>query len=95
LLIAVGSIYFIALLRQLIKVYGRYHYNVMANMKGNVLLPSIVLYPNISPKIKKCLRIILIISLLLFAIFSIVAMIISAKLAGNIEFWHVWGWFGY
>ena len=48
-----------------------------------------------APSRKRALRTALLISFTLFGVFLVLGAAVSAILAGQVEFWHVWGWFGY
>ena len=91
----VGCIYFSALTRQLGRAYGRFHHNVLAAASGGPVLPAITVYPSFLPKAKRRLRRIVLISLLGFAVFSILGIFVSMACSGSLGFWHAWGWFGY
>lgn len=47
---AVGCIWFVAFLRQMTRVYGRFHHNTMAAAAKNPILPTIAVYPSFQPK---------------------------------------------
>ncbi len=95
ILSAVGTIYYSAFVRRLIRAYGRFHHNSLAAALGKPVLPALSVYPNFQQKTKRCLRRITLISLSIFAAFIILAIIVSMICSGSIEFWHTWGWFGY
>ncbi|NLU51909.1 MAG: DUF1700 domain-containing protein [Clostridiaceae bacterium] len=95
LLTAVGCIYFAAFIRQLMRSFGRFHHNTIAAASGNAILPSIAIYPRLPAKTNRRIRTIALISLVLFASSFVLGMIISMILSGSLEFWHIWGWFGY
>ena len=46
-----------------------------------------------APSRKRALRTALLISFTLFGVFLVLGAAVSAILAGQVEFWHVWGWF--
>lgn len=94
-LLAVGSIYYAAFMRQLIRSFGRFQHNMLAASSGEAPLPSLAINPQISPKTNRRFRSIALISLALFAVCIVLAYIVCALSAGSLEFWHTWGWFGY
>ncbi|HOJ12612.1 MAG TPA: DUF1700 domain-containing protein [Clostridiales bacterium] len=93
LLSSVGCLYFVSFIKQLMRSYGRFHFNVIAGSAGQAMLPSLPVYPRMSAKSKRRTRLIALFSLTVFAVSFIAGYIISAILAGSLEFWHVWGWF--
>ncbi|NLC26721.1 MAG: DUF1700 domain-containing protein [Fastidiosipila sp.] len=95
ILSAIGCIWFAAFLRQLTRVYGRFHHNTMAAATGKPILPSVAAYPNFQAKVKRRLRRVALISISIFAVFFILGIILSILSAGSLGFWHAWGWFGY
>jgi len=88
-----ACLYFVVFTRQLIRSYKRFHTNVIAGSSGKATLPSLPAYPQLSHKFKRRLRILALSSLTLLAVSLVSGYIISAILAGNLEFWHVWRWF--
>lgn len=93
ILSAAACLYFVVFTRQLMRSYKRFHINVMAASAGKATLPSLPVYPLLSAKFKRRLRMLALSSLTVFAVTLVLGYIISAILAGNLEFWHVWGWF--
>jgi len=94
-LVAVGSVYFAAFIRQLMRSYGRFHRNAMAACSGKAVLPSLAVHPQLTPRTNRRLRSIALIALAVFAAFFMLGMIVSMIASGALEFWHAWGWFGY
>jgi uncharacterized membrane protein len=92
-LISVGTIYCWYFARQLLRGYGRWHRNVLASAGGRAMLPQIQAYPQISAVTKRRMRKIALIALVIFIITSQLGYIMAALSAGNLEFWHTWGWF--
>ena len=90
----VGSIYYFALMRQLMKAYARFHRNVLATSKGEAALPALPVHPQFSAARRRALRTALLISFLCFGVFFVLGFGLSVLLAGQFEFWHAWGWFG-
>lgn len=95
LLSALALICYLALLRQLARVYSRFHHNTLAAASGKPILPSIALYPSFQPKVKRRLRRVAMIALSLFAVSFTLGLLVSMLAAGSLGFWHTWGWFGY
>ena len=93
LLSTVGCLYFIIFTKQLMRSYRRFHFNTIAGSTGQAMLPSLPVNPQMSAKSKRRTRMIVLFSLTVFAVSFISGYIVSAILAGSLEFWHVWGWF--
>lgn len=94
-LIAAGCVYYVAFLRQLIRSFGRFQHNALAIASGEVMLPALAVNPRISAKMNRRLRSVALVSLALFAACFVLSYVVCSLLAGSLEFWHVWGWFGY
>lgn len=92
---AIGFVYFGGFVRQLMRSFGRFHQNALASASGRAVLPSLALYPQFPPKMKRQLRALSLIAVSVFAVCFVLGFIISAISAGAFEFWHSWGWFGY
>lgn len=91
----VGIIYFFNFIRQLMRSFGRFHKNTLAAASGKATLPSVTVYPQFSAKTKRILRKLSVFASTIFAICFVVGFAVCAVSAGSIEFWHIWGWFGY
>lgn len=59
------------------------------------LLPSMPLHPQLKKECRLRLRSASVVLVILFVLFLAACVIASAVSAGSLEFWHVWGWFGY
>ncbi len=94
-LAAVGCVYFMAFVRQLLRAYGRFHHNAMAGAAGGAALPPLAVHPQLEAKRKRRIRTVALISLAIFAACFMLGMLASMLAAGALEFWHAWGWFGY
>ena len=94
ILSALALIWYLTLLRQMTRVYGRFHHNTMAAALGKPILPSIALYPSFQPKVKRRLRCMAMIAFSLFAVSFTLGMLVSMLSTGSLGFWHTWGWFG-
>lgn len=92
-LIAAGSVYYAAFLRQLARSFGRFQHNALARTSGTAVLPSLAISPQFSAKVKRRLRAAALISLSLFAACFVLSYIVCSLSAGSLEFWHTWGWF--
>jgi hypothetical protein len=92
-LAAAGCVYFAAFTRQLMRVYGRFHRNVMARAAGRPVLPPLAVRLQFVPGTRKNLRKVTMIALVLLAVCSVAGYVVAALSAGNLEFWHVWHWF--
>lgn len=92
-LFVVGCVYYGAFLRQLIRSFGRFQHNALANASGLAVLPPLPISPQFSAKTKHHLRTIALIALALFAACFVLSYAVCALSAGSLQFWHVWGWF--
>ncbi len=93
-LAAVGTVWFAALLRQLLRAFRRCQQNALAESAGHAALPELPAMPQLQPKTARGLRRTALIALLLFAVCMMLTYVVCAVSAGNIQFWHTWGWFG-
>ena len=92
---AAALVYFAAFLRQLVRAYGRFRQNTMAAATGNPILPALPITPYFKPEVRRRLRLLLLISLSIFATLLILGMIVSMVSSKSLGFWHTWGWFAY
>lgn len=92
-LIAVGCVYYVAFLRQLLRSFGRFQHNTLASASGEAALPALAIHPQFSAKAKRRLRSVALISLALFAACFVLSYIVCALSSDSLEFWHTWGWF--
>ena len=90
---AVGCVCYAAFLRQMLRSFGRFQYNALANASGEAVLPSLPIAPQFSAKTRRRLRTAALIALALFAACFVLAYVVCALSAGSLQFWHVWGWF--
>lgn len=90
---AAACIYFVVFTGQLMRSYKRFHVNAIAGSTGKATLPSLPAYPLLSARLKRRMRMLVLSSLIVFAVSFVVGYLLSVILTGNIEFWHVWGWF--
>lgn len=58
-------------------------------------LPALPLAPQLPAALRRRLRTVTLAALAVFAVCFVLAYIASSLCAGSLEFWHVWGWFGY
>ena len=89
---AVGTLYYSAFVRQLIRAWTRFSHNTMAAARGQAALP---VAPRFVPSKTCVLRRIALVSLAIFAAGFVLAAVLSMIFAGSVEFWHAWHWFGY
>ncbi|HEY8420999.1 MAG TPA: DUF1700 domain-containing protein [Thermoclostridium sp.] len=89
----VGTIYCAAYYRQLMRAYGRFHYNCIASASGKAVFPPLNIRPQFSAKTYRLFRKIVLIALAVFAVSFVLSYILSAIATGSLEFWHVWKWF--
>ena len=92
-LFVVGCVYYAAFLRQLIRSFGRFRHNALANASGLATLPPLPINPQFSARSKRRLRVTALIALALFAACFVLYYVVCALSAGSFQFWHVWGWF--
>ena len=76
---------------QMLRAYARWHKNTLS--KSGRVAPQLPLQPWISQRKRKVMRIILIVSLVVFAIAFLSGLGSMIIAAGSLEPWHVWGWF--
>lgn len=92
-LTVVGTVYYFAFMRQLCRAYGRFHHNALAAAAQKAVLPPLAIHPQFSSARKQRLRLVALVSLLVFAVCFIVGYVACTLAAGSVQFWHVWGWF--
>ena len=92
---AVGTVYYAAFLCQLCRAYGRQRSNALAAARNRAGLPALPLHPQLKKECRLRLRSASVVLVILFVLFLAACVIASAVSAGSLEFWHVWGWFGY
>ena len=92
---AVGTVYYASFLRQLCRAYGCQRSNALAAARNRAGLPSLPLHPQLKKECCLRLRSASVVLVILFVLFLAACVIASAVSAGSLEFWHVWGWFGY
>lgn len=92
---AVGTVYYAAFLRQLCRAYGCQRSNALAAARNRAGLPALPLHPQLKKECRLRLRSASLVLVILFVLFLAACVIASAVSAGSLEFWHVWGWFGY
>ena len=90
---AVGTVYYAEFLRQLCRAYGCQRSNALAAARNRAGLPA--LHPQLKKECHLRLRSASVVLVILFVLFLAACVIASAVSAGSLEFWHVWGWFGY
>jgi uncharacterized membrane protein len=88
-----AMIYCFLYIRQLGRAYRRWHKNVLALAGGKPVYPALATHPRISPKFKRRLRRVTLVSLTMFAVGFIAGYIVCALSAGAFEYWHTWSWF--
>ncbi len=88
-------VYYTAFMCQVFRSYSRFHHNTLASANGQPVLPSLPINPQITPKCNRRVRNMTLAALTVFIILLIMTVVVSAIMAGSIQFWHAWGWFGY
>ena len=88
-------VYYTAFVRQVFRSYSRFHHNALAGANGTAVLPSLPITPQLEPKKNRHIRTMTVTALMVFIVLIIATVIVSAAMAGSIQFWHAWGWFGY
>ena len=94
-LFAAGCVWYAAFLRQLVRAFGRFRHNALARSKGCAALPPLPAAPQLSGKSRRTLRRVALAAAVCFAACFVLTVIVSMIAAGALQFWHVWGWFGY
>lgn len=84
-------VYYTAFMCQVFRSYSRFHHNTLAS----AVLPSLPINPQITPKCNRRVRNMTLAALTVFIILLMMTVVVSAIMAGSIQFWHAWGWFGY
>lgn len=90
---AACCLYFAALIRQLMRAYGRFHHNALAAASGNAVLPSLPINPQLSAKRNRQFRTVCLLSLIIFVVSFVLGNIAAMLSAGALEYWHTWSWF--
>lgn len=88
---ALGTVYCYLYTTHLMKVYFRWHKNMLSS-SGNVL-PPLRKFPLIKPKLRRMMRNVTLYCVLVFAATMVLGYAIAAITAGSFEFWHMWEWF--
>lgn len=89
----IGTVYFFSFIRQLMRVFCRFHKNTLVFSQGHAVLPSITIYPQFSAKSKRRIKKLSLAAVTAFAVGFVLGFIVCALSAGAIEFWHTWNWF--
>lgn len=87
-------LYYTAFMCQIFRSYARFHHNVIASAKGQAILPSLPVNPQITPKTNRRIRNMTLVALTVFIVLLISTVTVSAILSGSIQFWKVWDLFG-
>lgn len=95
MLSVIGCIWFFAFVRQIFRAYGRFHRNALAPCRGAAALPALPLAPQLPAALAAQFDAAAQAALAVFAVCFVLAYIACSLCAGSLEFWHVWGWFGY
>ena len=85
------TIYCLLFVKKLSASFARWHRAVLTGRK----LPPYALFPLAQGRARRRLRHVTLVCLVAFLALSTAAYVLMAMSAGNPEFWHVWGWFGY
>ena len=89
LLSAIGTIYLTLYLKQWVRVYLRWHKNVL----NNNIYPTLSMHPKLSKKTASTMKLLLMLGMIIFFTMVTLGYIVSAILAQHFEFWHIWDWF--
>ena len=84
-----GTIYYTAFINQLNKTYMLWHKNVTAGR----ISPGYTTTPKLPGTLKRRLRIITLVSLVVFIVVFTAGYVHLSISAGELGFWHVWNWF--
>lgn len=90
-----GCVWYGAYLRQSLRAFGRFRSNTLARLHGGAALPPLPARPQLRAKRARRLRKASLLGLTVFAVLFIAGSVVAMLQAGGIQFWHVWGWFGY
>ena len=85
------AFYCFAFLRQMVRASLRWR----KNMIGDEALPLLPMSPQFSPKVRRTLRSVMLMSVLIFGISFIAGYAVLAFYTHSMGFWHALGWFGY
>lgn len=86
---AVGGIYSYLYIVQWARAYLRWHKGVFHKS----VYPALPMTPQLQPKTKRRLRLVMVISLMSMGIAFILGYLVLALSTGAMEFWHALGWF--
>lgn len=92
---AVGTVYYLAFVRAVVRSWTRFTHNTLAAARGCAVLPALPAVPRLGTAAARRARRMALVSLAVFAACFVLGAVISMVSAGSIEFWHAWGWFGY
>ena len=84
-----GTIYYTAFINQLNRAYIRWHKNLMTGR----ISPGYSTAPRLAGKLKRRLRLVTLLSLLVFIVVFAAGYAYLTVSAGELGFWHVWHWF--
>ncbi len=84
-----ATVYCFAFLKQMIKASVRWHKNMIS---GNTL-PPLPWNPQFRAKTKRTLRTVMLLSVTVFGVLFVIAMVVLMLEAGALGFWHHWNWF--
>ena len=90
-LVAIGTEYCRLYTNKLLAAYLRWHKTVLSGTTRN--LPPKPIHPVIAPKKRRFMRNSILVSVLVFAISSMVAYASMVIASGSFEPWHIWAWF--
>jgi hypothetical protein len=94
-LFVIGTWFFWLFVRQLLRSFIRFHKNLLARAGSEGILPSIPIYPQLNAARKRRMRTFTLIVITVLVITILSGYLAAAVTADSLEFWHVWGWFGY
>jgi len=84
-----GTVYYTAFINQLNRAYIRWHKNLISGR----ISPGYSTAPRLTGKLKRRLRLITLVSLLVFIVVFVVGYVYLTVSAGALGFWHEWNWF--
>lgn len=85
----IGTFYMFQYMKQWGKVFFRWQENIL----NKFIYPSLSMHPKISKRISSKLKLINMITIVIFIAFMMVGFIYSMISSGSLGFWHAWGWF--
>ena len=90
ILLFIGTVYCVKFLNQMVRKLARWHRNELGTGPA---LPPIPLNPQIKPTRRRAMRTVVLISIVVFIIGLILAVVSMMLISQSFEPWHTWEWF--